>query len=107
MEFISKVSSLSNIPEASLNKLQTYINTIHGDDVFVSKLDKNTVHKVETFEGDIYITVEDNIIKYKFIPNDSFKSNVRKAIINNKSPLLEKLGAKVVKVVSNLYEDLI
>ena len=107
MSFISKVSSLSNIPESSLEKFKVYANTIHGDDVFVSKLTGENVHKVETLEGDIYITIENNIIKYKFIPNESFKNNIKKALINDKSPLLEKLGAKVIKVVSNIYEDLV
>ena len=107
MGFISKISSLSDIPERYLEKLKIYINTIHGDDVYLSKLDANDVHNIETFEGDIYLTLEDNQIKYKFIPNDNFRNNIKRALINNKSPLIEKLGAKVIKSVSSIYEDLI
>jgi len=102
-----KLSVLSSIPEKSLVHLHTYINNVHSHDIATQLLEDKTIFELNTFEGTIHITLEDDTVKYKFIPNDTFNKIVTDTIINKKSLLVEEISSRLKDTLVNTYKDLL
>lgn len=106
-KFISKISTLSTIPEKSISQLQKYLNAIASHDIVTQMVDGNNVFEIDTFEGKIYITLDDDILKYKFIPSEAFDKIIRETIIDRQSVLIEALSEKLKDSLVNTYKDLL
>lgn len=62
--------------------------------------------KLNTFEGDIYIKVEDDTIKYKFIPSDDFNEIIKETILTKNSKLMDISLKRLRSTLVNTYKDI-
>ena len=62
---------------------------------------------IDLFEGKLYISIIDDNIRYKFIPNDEFNELVRDSYINKRSKLVEEASVSLKRTLSNTYKDII
>lgn len=102
-----KLSTLSSIPEKSLVHFHQYLNDIHSHDIVTQMLEGKDIFELETFEGKLHLILEDDTVRYKFIPNDTFNRIVVDTIVNKKSNLVEDLSSKLKEVLVNTYKDLL
>ncbi len=107
MGIIDKCSSISGVAMKSLTKLKNYMNMIHSDDLYLDMKEGKTISEIDTFEGKIYISLENNEIKYKFIPSAEFNKLIVDTVNKRESGLIKSLDESVIKAMSNIYENLI
>ena len=70
-------------------------------------LKKENITKIDIGIGSLSILVEDNSIKYKFIPSEELENSIRTTIINDKNPLKLKLEKVLVDRITNVYKELL
>lgn len=101
MNLKDKISQLTTVPVEHLDRLNNYINLIHSNDVVEEMLNNKDVIELSIFEGTILIKLEDDAIKYKFIPNKEFDELIVETVLNKKSKLLNVAVDKLKKALMN------
>ena len=112
MELETKISTLTTIPEKSLRHVHRFLNLVHSNDIVTQIIKHNAEHsddpvEIDLFEGKLYISIIDDNIRYKFIPNDEFNELVRDSYINKRSKLVEEASVSLKRTLSNTYNDII
>ena len=107
MSLEKKLSDLTIIPEKDLKKLTSYIDAVHSHDVATQLVDDNTVFELNTFEGSLFITLEDDVLKYKFIPNENFAKIIKATLITKKSLLIERMSEKLKESLVHRRKELL
>lgn len=109
MDICKKISVLSTIPELAISKVKNYALLTQSHDIVTQLIKDNTDESVciETFEGKIYITIDDDVLKYKFIPSETFDNMVKNAVINKESDLIEEASSRLKAILVNTYKDLV
>lgn len=65
------------------------------------------VFELPIIEGKIYIKLDDNdVIKYKFVPNEIFSNTVKETILNKKSKLMTVAIDKLKDGLTKTYKDI-
>lgn len=100
------LSDLTSIPEKYLNKINTSKLYIINDGVYNSIKSSKCVEEFDIGIGTLVIGVEDNLIKYKFIPSNELDNSLKSTIKSNKNILELSLEKSLVNKVSELYKDL-
>lgn len=107
MSLEKKLSVLTTIPEKNLQKLASYIDAVHSHDVATQLVEDDSVFELSTFEGTLYITLEDDIVKYKFIPNENFSKIIKSTLITKKSLLIEQVSKKLKESLMHWRKELL
>ena len=112
MSLEKNLSVLTTIPEKALIKLHKHLNLIHSNDVVMELLKRDVEHSddpigIETFEGTIYLTVEDDILKYKFIPSQEFNNLMIKSFVDRDSALVTEVNNALKNALCNTYKDIL
>ena len=113
MSLEEKISTLTTIPTYSINKFKTYLNVVHSHDiVYAIVSDEDSIKygdktiKIDLFEGTLLMKVENDFIKYKFIPNEEFNNIVKEAIVDKKSKLID-VSEQNLKKLLKMYKEII
>jgi hypothetical protein len=104
-EVIKDISKLTTINEEYLKSLVTKGEWCICSYIEDSVLKKETITKIDIGIGFLSILVEDNTIKYKFIPNKELEEAIRDTIINDKNPLKLKLEKSLVDKITKMYKE--
>lgn len=107
MSIEKKLSDLTTVPLESFEKIKDYLETIHSHDIVTQLLADKTLLELEIFEGKIYLQLEDDTVKYKFVPNERFSELVLNSILNKDSKLLSKVTEKLKKSLITWRKDLL
>lgn len=105
---INDISTISTIGEDALAKLVNiakYCICNAVDEVLLSK--KDNVTSIDLGIGILSILVEDNSIKYKFIPSEELESGIRDVAIGDDNPFVIKFEKTLVNKITNLYKELL
>lgn len=62
---------------------------------------------VDTGIGVMHIRIEDENIKFKFIPSSKLENGIKYAITSGESPLINKVEALLKDRICNTYKDLL
>ena len=103
---ITDLHTLTSIPIASLDKLVEKSMWCICSDIEESILDKNNITKIDIGIGDLYIKLEDDLIKYKFIPSSQLESAIKNTVINGKNILTDTIETTLAARFVNTYKDL-
>ena len=104
---VEDISTLTTIKEEYLNSLVAKSEWCICSYVENSILNKESITKIDIGIGSLSILVEDNTIKYKFIPSEQLENAIRTTIINDKNPLKLKLEKVLVDKIINVYKELL
>ena len=107
MSIEKKLSDLTTIPIESLGKLKDYLETIHSHDIVTQLLADKTLLELEIFEGKIYLQLDDDNVKYKFVPSEEFGKLVVNSILNKDSKLVGRVTEKLKNSLINWRKDLL
>lgn len=106
MDYLEKLSVLTTVPLVNLEKLNDVIDSVHSDDVVTQILEGKEYYELGTMEGTIYIRVENDIVKYKFIPNEKFDEIVKSSILNKRSKLIDTSLDRLKRSLVSTYKDI-
>ena len=57
--------------------------------------------------GTLLVQNQEDVIRYKFIPNDTLESSVIKTINDGTNPLKERLEKRLIQKILNTYKTII
>ena len=103
---IPDLSILTTIPELSLKKLSDKCKFIICHDVQEACLNDEDEVTVDIGLGQLTIKIEDEGIRYRFIPNASFEESVTNTVLNGVSPLTCLIEDTLVNKIENTYKEL-
>lgn len=107
MKIEKKLSDLSTVPERSLERFHYFINLIHSQDIVTQIVAGKKVFELEIFEGRLYIKLDDDDLKFKFVPNEEFIKLVKNSIKEKKSELVEAVTDRLKNTLLNTYKDVL
>lgn len=62
--------------------------------------------QLDLIEGTLYIKLDNDTVKYKFIPNSEFNDIVKNTILERKSKLMNVSLDKIQSYLSHTYKDM-
>ena len=104
---IQDISKISTIPQSTLKKLQEKSQLLICNNISQSMLENSDVVQTDIGFGILYISYNDQQIKYRFVPNQKFQQMIKSTIKNKKSPLIVKIQDYLQKKITNAYKDLL
>lgn len=76
------------------------------EDIKETLNDKETICEVDIEIGKILINLEDDCVRYKFIPSQKLERSIVSTIVDGKSPLQVEVEDKLQKRIMNVYKEL-
>lgn len=104
---IEDLSKLTTIPIRSLDALFNKSEWIICNAVEDAKLQHEGIAKIDVGFGVLLIKIDDENVKYKFIPSTTLEANITKTINSGKNPLLSQIEDKLAAKIENTYKDLL
>ena len=97
---------LTNIPIKYIEKIERDLVYSILDGIHDSSLNGESITEFISDIGSLLINVEEEEIKYKFIPSEKFEELLKTQIKSGQNLLENKLDKILVDRISNLYKDL-
>lgn len=104
---IEDISKLTTIQKEYLDSLVAKSEWCICSYIENTILNKESITKIDIGIGSLSILVEDNTIKYKFIPSKELENAIRTTVIDDKNPLKFKLEKTLVDKITNIYKELL
>ncbi len=106
--FEENISTLSTISVDNINKVKRYMQSIQSHEI-VTHLVKENKGPVEIplMEGKLLLTVDNDVISYKFIPNKEFEEIIINSFVTKKSLLVSNATSRLSHAFENIYKDIL
>ena len=105
-DLISDISTLTTISQSSLQELIKKANLCIAHAVFESKQEIETDTEINIGLGKLIIRVDNDQIKYKFIPTTNLSDLIIYTINQNISPLTKIVEDNLVDRINDTYKTL-
>lgn len=99
------ISKLTNIPYRTLLKLVTKQEFAIASVVKDNVLDGNSTMSIDIGYGNLIICVDDDVVKYRFVPSSKLNDKV-KAAINNGDSMIYQLEQSVKNKILSQYKEM-
>ena len=106
INLIDDVSVLTNIPSKLLEKIKKCEEYSIVENITELNSEKEKFIDLDLGIGTLSILVDDNVIKYKFIPSSSLDEEILSAIKYKKNILDLKLENSLQQKIEQTYRDL-
>lgn len=106
-KLIDDIATLTNIPKSRVEDLFMLMCNCICDYILSDKKDLNDITEIDLLFGSLIIGIENNLIKYKFIPSLFFENKLKEALITNKNPLTTQIESKVSDKMLSVYKELL
>jgi|LSQX01.2.fsa_nt_gb hypothetical protein len=104
---IEDISKLTTIPDKVLNKLVSKSFYCISDIIEDAILENKKVVEIEIGIGTLYLELNSDNVRYKFIPNKELESAVKNTIVNKRNLLQDTLEMILVNRVTDTYKELV
>lgn len=101
------LAALTGLSILSVEKLVEKADYAICHAVQEAQLDKSNTAEIDIGIGILYIRLEADSIKYKFIPSDKLESNVRATVLYKESLLTHKLEESLKHRIERSYKELL
>lgn len=99
--------SITGVSPESVDKVIDVCEDLVCQDVFESIVKGEQLTQVDIGIGDLYITRDGDLVKYKFIPNSEFDSKVRRTYRDRASPIIRRANKALKLKFDRAYKELI
>lgn len=103
---IEDLSTLTTIPVTSLAKLIDKSILCIEDEVLNSFLNNEDIISLNIGIGKLVIKIEENLIRYRFIPSKKLEDGVKEALASKKSSLETTVEQHLIDKILKTYKDL-
>lgn len=107
IDTVADVAKLTTIPEDTLRRLMDKFVYCITDAVAEARESGEDAADMDMGIGTLSISLDDDEVRYKFIPSENLKSAVRSAIIDEQNLLERKLEQALVAKITGTYKDLL
>ena len=106
-KILDDICEITTIPPASMHKLFDKIGWCVCNSVYESKLANDTYCECNIGLGNLIISMQDNMLQYKFIPSMKFENELVATLKTGKNPLEIKLEETFVNRILKTYKDML
>lgn len=106
-KLINDISTLTGVSANSLYELLDKSQIIIAHNVIENLIEENSLTTIDIGIGTLYIKLEDEHIKYKFIPSKNLEELVQKSVTSMSSPLSDRVDMVLNKRIEQTYKDLL
>lgn len=103
---IKDLNILTTIPTASLDRLEDKVIWLICDNLTESIIKKEKIAEIDIAIGKLIIKIDEENIKYKFIPYKKLEENIKSVVVNGKNPLETVIEENLSTKFINTYKDL-
>lgn len=100
------LSQLTTVPKLQLDNMVKTSLDIICHNVQESLSAKETITTIDIGIGTLYIKVEGEEIKYKFIPSHRLENGIKYTVTTGESPLIDAVANVLKDRICNTYKDL-
>ena len=104
---VDDLSALTSIPKSAIIKLlskESYVITNGIEEGIVAG---NSIIDIDLEIGILSILIDENQIKYRFVPSAKLEKAIKNTIKNKKSPLKDSLEKSLVSKITDIYKELL
>lgn len=101
------LSLLTSISKLSLDNLSDRTAYCISHTILECIESKDNQSEIDIGIGKLYIRIEEDQIKYKFIPSKKLEEMIAFTVINKQSPLVTKLDSALSERIENAYKSMI
>lgn len=102
---INDVSVLTTIPAPALTRLQEKSIWCICNSLEEEKLAGNNLTEINIGIGTLQILVDNNEMKYRFIPSKALENSAKATLTEGKNPLTATVEATLVRRILNTYKN--
>lgn len=103
---VDDIVALTNVPKYAIQKLIEKSGYCICHNILETVQNKESICNIDIGLGRIIILVENDEIKYKFIPNLKFEKDIIDTMNNKESPLIKVVESAVSDNFNKVYKDL-
>ena len=70
-------------------------------------LDIEPISEIDLGFGTLLIKLEDDSVKYKFIPSNALETNIKETVTKKKNPLIAAVDSSLVQKIEHCYKELL
>lgn len=108
MNDISKdISLFTGLSEDNISYITNIIEDIICEDVYESIINHESVTEINLGYGILYIKLETESIKYKFIPNKNLIDNINNIFKNKEYTFKSKIKKTLTDRITKTYKELL
>ena len=105
-DIVEDIATITTIPPASLRKLFDKVGWCICNAVEESRLRNEDITEINVGYGNLLISIENNQIQYKFIPNSKLEKGLVETIVNKKNSLVVNLEQTFANRIVKTYKDM-
>ena len=106
IEVKKDLSVLTNIPERYYDKIENNLKYIIIDGISDAMVANENTVEFKSDIGSLLVGVEDNVVKYKFTPSETFENDLKSKVKYGQNLLKDKLEDSLIERITSLYKDL-
>ena len=106
MDNIKDLSVLTTIDEDSLQKLFEKYKQIIYHNIFENIKSNKEEFYIDIEFGNLYIRLENDEIKFKFVPDENFQNTIFDIVLNKKDPLTENIEKTLRNRIMDTYKEM-
>lgn len=103
----SDLSTLYNIPENVISKLDDCTASLIGDTVYQNRITNNDISEIDIGYGTLVFRVDVADIKVKFIPSDSLQKDLKNIANGGKPRIVSRVEKTLIAKLNELYKEII
>ena len=107
INLIEDTAKLTDVSSKTLLKFIPIFNYSIGHAVHESCCARSTVTEIDLGYGELHIRIEDEGIRYKFIPSKELEKILVKTVTTKQSPIIDKIDKDLQEKIDLAYKELI
>ncbi len=104
---LKDVSKLTTIDDKTLDKLIEKILYCISNNVMEEVLADKQVLEIDIIFGTLYIKIENEQLRYKFVPNEEFEEMIVNTVLEKKNTLENTIALTLCSKLTRTYKDLL
>lgn len=104
---IKDISILTDVNESTLNKFTSICNYCIGHAVHETDCLHEDTTKIDIGFGELHIKVDEEGIRYRFIPSKELENTLVKTVTKHISPVITALETNLQEKIDRTYKELL
>lgn len=105
-DLLDDISQLTTVQRMSIDRLVNQGIVCICHDIQELKVAKSDCACINIGLGNLFISISDNEIKYRFEPSSKLESGVSNTILTGKSPVIDNIEKSLISKVNTVYKEL-
>ena len=107
VNLIDDLSVLTNVSDTTLSKFIPVANYSIGHAVHESQCTHSDVTEIDIWIGCLLLKIEDDCIRYKFVPSKELETTIIQTVGTHRSPIVTKIETNLQNKIDKVYKELL